>query len=76
MSWQRNWLRILMISFQEMKKIFTLTLLITLTEIVSAQTLGAIKDKYVYVGIPSNEFSAIASFGKQHSMNWCWAALS
>lgn len=59
---------------ETVKKIFTLTLLIAVTEIVSAQTLGAIKDKYVYVGISSNEFSAIASFGKQHSMNWCWAA--
>jgi len=39
-----------------------------------SQKLGAVKDKYVYVGIPESEFSNIASFGKQHSMNWCWAA--
>lgn len=39
-----------------------------------AQKLGAIRDKYVYVGIPQSQFAEIASFGKQRSMNWCWAA--
>lgn len=57
-----------------MKKFFTLTLAIFIAQITIAQKLGAVKDKYVYVGISENEFSSIASFGKQHSMNWCWAA--
>ena len=41
---------------------------------LAAQKLGALKDKYVYVGIPQSEFAEIASYGKQRSMNWCWAA--
>lgn len=57
-----------------MKKFFTLTLAIFIAQITIAQKLGAVKNKYVYVGISENEFSSIASFGKQHSMNWCWAA--
>jgi len=57
-----------------MKRIFTLTLAMLIAQITIAQKLGAVKEKYVYVGISENEFSSIASFGKQHSMNWCWAA--
>ncbi|OQA65104.1 MAG: hypothetical protein BWY38_02733 [Ignavibacteria bacterium ADurb.Bin266] len=57
-----------------MKKLFTLILAIFIAQITIAQKLGAVKDKFVYVGISENEFSSIASFGKQHSMNWCWAA--
>lgn len=56
------------------KRVFTLTLAMFIAQITIAQKLGAVKDKYVYVGISENEFSSIASFGKQHSMNWCWAA--
>lgn len=57
-----------------MKK--TPLLLISLfgVQISNAQKLGEIKDKYVYVGISQKEFSSIASFGKQQSINWCWAA--
>lgn len=57
-----------------MKKIFTITLAMFIAQIAIAQKLGAVKDKYIYVGISEDEFSSIASFGKQHNMNWCWAA--
>lgn len=57
-----------------MNRLLILTLALMFSQISSAQKLGTVKDKYIYVGVPQNEFSAIASFGKQHSMNWCWAA--
>lgn len=41
---------------------------------LAAQKLGALKSKYVYVGISQREFAEIASYGKQRNMNWCWAA--
>lgn len=41
---------------------------------IEAQKLGAVKDKYVYVGITKKEFSNFATLGKQRNMNWCWAA--
>lgn len=57
-----------------MNRLFLITIVLLFVHISSAQKLGAIKDKYVYVGIPQNEFTEIAAFGKQRSMNWCWAA--
>jgi len=55
-------------------KVGCLLFLLFSSQFTFSQKLGAIKDKYVYVGIPQSEFSNIASYGKQHSMNWCWAA--
>jgi hypothetical protein len=55
-------------------KYFILLIILLSTSITEAQKLGAVKDKYLYVGVPTKEFNAIASFGKQHNMNWCWAA--
>ncbi|MBK6539974.1 MAG: hypothetical protein IPG10_01540 [Flavobacteriales bacterium] len=45
-----------------------------LVQDITAQKLGDVKNKYVYVGIPYTGFAELASFGKQRSMNWCWAA--
>jgi hypothetical protein len=39
-----------------------------------SQTLGSLKAKYEYIGTNSNEFNALAIYGKQRNMNWCWAA--
>jgi hypothetical protein len=55
-------------------KLAYLLLLLLSAQFTYSQKMGAVKDKYVYVGIPESEFSNIASFGKQHNMNWCWAA--
>lgn len=55
-------------------KFVSVLLLVLIAQVTFSQKLGAVKDKYIYVGIPESEFSSIASFGKQHSMNWCWAA--
>lgn len=41
---------------------------------VKAQTLGSLKEKYQYIGINRGEFNSLATFGKQRSLNWCWAA--
>ena len=57
-----------------MNKVFTLIFSLLFIQYITAQKLGTVRDKYVYVGIPQSEFSEFASFGKQHSMNWCWAA--
>lgn len=57
-----------------MKRSFLIVFVLLFVHIASAQRLGAIKDKYIYIGIPQKEFTEIAAYGKQHSMNWCWAA--
>lgn len=57
-----------------MRRLIYIISILLYCQISSAQKLGAVKDKYIYVGIPQNEFVEIAGFGKQHSMNWCWAA--
>lgn len=57
-----------------MYRLLIFSLAIMFSPISSAQKLGTVKDKYIYIGVPQNEFSSIASYGKQHSMNWCWAA--
>jgi hypothetical protein len=45
-----------------------------MTEMVHSQKLGTLKEKYTYVGVPTSDFNAIATFGKQRNTNWCWAA--
>src|SRR5690606_1346325 len=54
--------------------VFFLLSAFLMTETAHSQKLGTIKEKYTYVGVPTSDFSAIATFGKQRNTNWCWAA--
>jgi len=56
------------------KKYCLLSILLLICTCSVAQTLGAVKERFSYVGVPKNSFREIATFGKQHNMNWCWAA--
>ena len=54
--------------------IFCFTSILSTGNSARAQTLGSLKEKYQYIGINSGEFNSLTTFGKQRSLNWCWAA--
>ncbi len=56
-----------------LKTIFFVSAIVIIQN-ADAQKLGAVKEKYTYVGVPTSDFNEVATFGKQRSMNWCWAA--
>lgn len=59
---------------RQIQAVVPLVLAVFMAHSSGAQKLGALKDKYVYVGIEQREFAEVASFGRQRNMNWCWAA--
>ena len=62
------------IKFTVLLKITLLISLIFINSLTKSQTLGTLKNRYNYIGIPEDRFNSSAIYGKQRNSMWCWAA--